>query len=344
MNALQGCGTSRSTLHRAAGSLARRSVFVLIAGAAAVSLVPTLSFAQAWPTKPVKILVPFPAGGATDQLARKVGEKLAVSLGQPFVIENRPGASGLVAGKAVAGAPADGYTLLVAATGPIVVAPVFNPQQNFAPLRDLEPVTNFANSPLVIAAHPGRPFKSIAEMVQKAKAAPGTISYGTSGNGSSMHLTGELLAYTTKTRLIHVPYKGNAPSVQDALAGQIDMVFSDIPVVLPYFTSGQLLPLAVTSAKRHPLLPNVPTLEEAGFPGLETMVWNGMFAPAGTPKVILDKLQQAVVEAMKTPDFVELLASKGVVAVANTPREFRSQLEVEIPKWEKAIADTGVKP
>ncbi len=296
-----------------------------------------------YPTRTVRIVVPFPPGGATDLLARRLAERMAQGWGQPVIVENRAGAGGMMAATSVARSPADGYTLLVSVPGATVINPLLTPQPGFDPQRDLQPVSLLVTSPLVIAANPGKSFKTLAEAMQKARDTPSSVSYGSSGTGTSLHLTGELLARAAGVQLLHVPYKGNAASVQDALGGQIDMVLSDVPVVLPHIASGKLLALAVTSKTRHPLLPQVPTVQEAGYPGFETVVWNGLFAPAGVPAEVVDKVRAAAVEGMQNPALKEFLATQGLVVSGSSPAEFRSFLATESAKWSKVIKDGNIK-
>ncbi|MGA0571586.1 Bug family tripartite tricarboxylate transporter substrate binding protein [Variovorax sp. VNK109] len=317
---------------------------VLIAVAAGAMAATGGAWAQAFPSRPIKLIVPYPPGGATDMLARKVGEKMAQTLGQPVVVENRPGAGGVLAASFVAKSPADGYTVLVALAGPVVINPLFNPQHSLDALRDLAPVTVLVTSPLVLVTSPAKPYKTIAEFVQKAKAAPGTITYGTSGAGTTMHISGEVISSMSGAKLLHVPYKGNAPSVNDLLGGQIDSVFSDIPVVLPHIAAGKLVPLAVTTRTRHPLLPNVPTLDESGFAGFENTVWQGLMVPAGTPADIVDKLNAAAVAGVNSPDVKDSLTSQGMLPSSTTPAEFRAFITREVPKWTKVVKDLNIKP
>ncbi|RYY93761.1 MAG: tripartite tricarboxylate transporter substrate binding protein, partial [Comamonadaceae bacterium] len=278
-----------------------RRHLLALAGAA---LLPLAARAQAYPSRPIRLVVPFPPGGSTDLLARRLGEKLAVAMGQPVVVENRPGAGGTTGADFVAKSPADGHTLLMGVTGSNAIAASLYPRLPYDTLRDFTPVSLLVSAPLVLAVNSASPIRTVREYVAAAKARPG-MTYGTPGNGTSMHLTGEMFDLATGAGLTHVPYKGSAPAMNDLLGGTLQSMFGDFLVLLPQVKAGKVTPIAVTSARRHPLLPDVPTIAESGVPGLERFEaasWQGLFAPAGLPRDVLARLNAEVAKAMEAAD------------------------------------------
>ena len=297
----------------------------------------SLASAQGYPNKVVRIVVPFPPGGSTDLLARKLAEKLQVSMGQPFIVENKPGAGGAVGSEFVAKAPPDGYTLLMGVTGSHGISVSLNPKLPFHPLKDFAPISMVVSAPLVVVVGPGFPASTLAEYVAYAKAHPEQVTHSSPGNGTSMHLTGEMFNLAAGLRLVHVPYKGSAGAVNDLIGGQVQSMFGDFLVVLPQVKAGKIKALAVTSLKRHPLLPDVPTVSESGYPGFEALSWQGLFAPAGTPPDIVARLNAETLKALASDDFREAFAKQGFLVGGSSPAEFRAFIESEIPKWARII-------
>ncbi|HYF20026.1 MAG TPA: tripartite tricarboxylate transporter substrate binding protein, partial [Ramlibacter sp.] len=308
------------------------------------SLLPTLATAQVFPSRPVRIVVPFPPGGSTDLLARRLGEKLAASLGQPVVVENRPGAGGTTGADQVAKAPADGHTLLMGVTGSNAIAASLFPKLPYDTLKDFTPVSQVVSAPLVLAVQGGSPLRTVRDFVNAARG--NAITYGTPGNGTSMHLTGEMFRLASSVQLTHVPYKGSAPALNDLLGGSLQSMFGDFLVLLPQIRAGKVQPIAVTSARRHPMLPDVPTIAESGLPGLERFEatsWQGLFAPAGVPREVLARLNAEVVKALEAPDIREFFGSQGFIVGGSTPEQFRALVEAEVPKWERVVKAANVK-
>lgn len=311
---------------------------------AALAALPALSFAQAFPSKPVRLVVPFPPGGSTDLLARRLGEKLAVSLGQPVVVDNRPGAGGTTGADSVARSAPDGHTLLMGVTGSNAIAASLYPRLPYDTLRDFTPVSSVVSAPLVLAVGSASNLRTVRDFIAAAKADP--ITYGTPGNGTSMHLTGEMFHLATGARLTHVPYKGSAPALNDMLGGSLQSMFGDLLVLLPQIRAGKVRPIAVTSLRRHPLLPEVPTIAESGVAGLERFEatsWQGLFAPAGLPREVLARLNTEVVKALEAPDIKEFFGSQGFLVGGSTPEQFRALIEAEVPKWGQVIKAANVK-
>ncbi len=298
--------------------------------------------AQGYPSKLVRIVVPFPPGGSTDLLARKLAEKLQASMGQSVIVENKPGAGGAVGSDFVAKSAPDGYTLLVGVTGSHGISVTLNPKLPYHPLRDFVPITSIVSAPLVIVVGPAFPATTLAEYIAYAKTRPEQVTHSSPGNGTSMHLTGEMFNQAAGTKLLHVPYKGSAGAVNDLIGGQVQSMFGDFLVVLPQVKAGRIKALAVTSARRHPLLPDVATVAESGYPGFEALSWQGLFAPAGTPPEIVAKLNAETLKALSSEDFRESFARQGFLVAGGTPQEFRAFIETEIPKWARIIKTGGV--
>jgi tripartite-type tricarboxylate transporter receptor subunit TctC len=314
----------------------------LLAALACAALVPGLAAAQAWPTKPVRIVVPFPPGGSTDQVARIVAAYLTPALGQQVIIDNRGGASGSIGAGIVAKSPPDGYTFLVSfdtqATNQALI-----PNLPFDAKKDFAPVTLIGTAPMMIAAHNSQPYQSFADVVKAAKAKPDALTYGTIGTGSLGHLAMIQLQGLGGYKVTHVPYKGGGPLMQDAIANHVPLAIGSAFVVSPHVKSGALRPLAVTSAKRDPTFPNVPTLAEQGFPGYHAEAWWGMFAPAGTPQAIVDRMNAEVVKVLKNPEAREKLSAQGMDVVGSTPAELAKFFGGEADRWSKVIRDNNIK-
>lgn len=311
------------------------------AALAAVAFVPLA--AQAQPAKTTRIVVPFPPGGSTDLLARRIGEKLATALGQTVVVENRAGAGGTVGADYVAKSAPDGLTLLMGVTGSNAIAQALYSKLPYDVVKDFAPVSIVVSAPLVVAVNPSVKATTLAEFVALAKARPGSISYGSAGNGTSMHLTGEMFKQVTKTSMVHIPYRGSAGMLTDLMGGQIEATFGDLLVLMPQLEAGKLRALAVTSRQRHPMLPNVPTVAESGYPGFEALSWQGLFAPAGTPPELVARLSAEVAKAVREPDLHEFFASRGFVVDAMAPAASKAFIEAEVKKWSPIVKASGAK-
>ena len=298
--------------------------------------------AQAYPEKAIRFVVPFPPGGSTDVLARRIAASYHESMGQPVVVENKAGAGGAIGSDLVAKAPPDGYTMLIGVTGSHGVSVSLNPSLPYHPLRDFEPVSRVVTAPLVIITKPDFPAKTLADYIAFAKSKPGQVTYSTPGNGTSMHLTGEMFNLAAATKLVHVSYRGSAAAMNDLIGGQVTSMFSDLLVAMPFIQSGRVRPLAVTSSERHPMLPDVPTVAESGFAGFEALSWQGLFVPAGTPKTVVDKLNAETRKALASPDIKDFFSAQGMEVKATSPAEFRSFIEREIPKWARIVKEANI--
>jgi tripartite-type tricarboxylate transporter receptor subunit TctC len=299
--------------------------------------------AQTWPTKNVRILVGAPPGGGTDIIARLLADKFAAAFGQPVIVENRPGASNTIAADLTAKAPPDGYTLLVATTTGQAIAPHLM-KLGYDPLKGLAPVALIANVPNVLVVNNDVPAKTVKELVALVKAAPDKYSYGSSGSGSTQHLAGEAFAHALGLKMVHVPYKGSSQALTDLLGGQIQMAFDTTSSAISHITSGKVRPLAVMSPKRSPQLPNVPTLAEAGFPGIEMTTWYGLFVTGGTPKPIVDRLYQDTMKALQMPDVRKRLADLGGEPGTLTEAEFAALNKADFDRFGKLIREAKIQP
>ena len=312
-----------------------------LAAGLCVLLTPALASAQNFPDHTIRLIVPFPPGGPNDIIARVVSQKMQAILKQTIVIDNRGGQGGVLGTDLVAKAKPDGYTIAIASAGALAISPSME-KVAYDTLKDLAPVTLVAKVPEMLVVAENVPAKNMAELVALAKKQPGKLNFASSGPGSLPHLAGELFKLTAKIDIVHVPYRGAAPAVNDLLGGQVQMVFLDLPVLLPQVKAGKLRPIAVGAEKRVPSAPDVPTTTEAGLPQLQTENWYGMVAPAGTPKDVIAALNKAAVEALKDPDVVAKLSSQGAILVGDTPDEFRAFIASETAKWAKVIKDAGV--
>jgi tripartite-type tricarboxylate transporter receptor subunit TctC len=315
----------------------RISKLVLIAAL----LWPAMAAAE-YPEKPIKLIVPFPAGGPNDIIARAVGQKMADILKQQVVIDNRGGQGGVIGTDAVAKAEPDGYTIAISSAGALAISASMQ-KVAYDTLKDLAPVTLVAKVPEMLVVATNVPASNMTELVALAKSKPGKLNFASSGPGSMPHLAGELLKLTAKIDIVHVPYRGAAPAVNDLIGNQVEMVFLDLPVLLPQIQAGKLKPIAVGTTERVKSAPNVPTTVEAGMPDLQTENWYGMVAPAKTPPAVIATLNKAAVEAMKDPGVIEKLASQGAILVGDSPEHFRTYIDGETRKWAKVIKDAGVQ-
>ena len=318
----------------------RRALLALaLAGAA---FAPQAVLAQAWPAKPIKVIVNFPPGGAADQLARMVGQPLSEALGQPVIIENRGGAGGNIGGDAVAKSPADGYTLLMSSGGMVSINPHLYTRMPFDPAKDIVPVASVARVAVYLITKPDLPAKNVAEFVSYLKANPGKTSFGSPGNGSSPHLAVEMLKSTTGTYAIHVPYRGGGPALQDLLGGQFDFWF-DPGVGLPHVRTGKLKLLAIGSPKRSPLFPDVPTMDEAGLKGFDADSYFGLYAPAGTPDAVVSRVNAEVNKILATASIKERIVALGGEAAPGTPAEFGARAAIDSKRFGDLIKTRGIK-
>jgi len=299
--------------------------------------------AQDYPNRPIRIIVPFTAAGPTDNNARLVGQKLTEAWGQPVVIENRPAAGGVPGTELVAKAPPDGYTLLAANPGPLTIAPSLVPNLPYDTLRDFAPVILVTITSSVIALHPSAPIGSVRELIAYAKAHPGKLNYGSPGVGTVGHLTIELFGNMAGIRMTHVPYKGIAPATADFLAGRLDVLQLSVPTSLPLLKAGKIKALGVTGKRRSPLLPDLPTVDEAGLSGFEAFNWNGILAPAGTPREIVAKLHGEIAKRVLNPEMREQLLAQGFEIAGYGPDEYAAFIRAEIAKWANVIRTAGVK-
>ncbi|ASI69578.1 tripartite tricarboxylate transporter substrate binding protein [Diaphorobacter nitroreducens] len=313
---------------------------------AAAGLLPAAAMAQPdaqWPAKPIKWVVPFPPGGAMDVIARTLGEKAGRTLGQPFVIENRPGAGGNIGADAVAKSPADGYTIMITSIG-MATNKALYPRLSYDPVKDFAPISLLAIVPNVLVVNTAKTTdKSVADVVAHAKRDPGKLTYASAGNGTSIHLAGEVFASMAGLNLLHVPYKGSGPAVTDMLGGQVDLMFDSITSARPHIQAGKLRALGVTSAKRSATLPDVPTIAEAGVPGYEVSPWFAVFAPAGTPAAIVNKINAALIDAMKQPDTVAKFETIGAEPIGTTPQQLATHLDKELARWGALIKERNIR-
>jgi tripartite-type tricarboxylate transporter receptor subunit TctC len=318
--------------------------FVLRAAAAiALTLSALAAHAQAWPTKPVKFVVPYPPGGSTDPMARLIAAKLTDSLGQPFVVENRSGASGTIGTAFVAKSPPDGYTF-VFVFDYHAVNPFLIPDLPFDTVKDLAPVMLIGTAPMAIATAIAKPYKTFGDVVSAAKAKPGTISIGSVGNGSLGHLTMVLVQQAAGISLVHIPYKGGGPMTADAVGGQIDLAIGSVAVITPHVTGGKLRAIAVTGDARSRALPEVPALAEQGLPGFSALAWWGVFAPTGVPKPVMDKFHAELVKAFNLPDVRKLLTETlGVDLVVSSPEGLAAWLQSQMQRWGKVVRDNNIR-
>ena len=311
--------------------------------ALALAALATLAQAQAWPSKPIKWIVPFAPGGTTDILARTVSEKLSPALGVPVIIENKPGAGGGVGATFVAKAPADGYTIMGGTISTHAINASLYKDLPYDPVKDFVPITMIARVPNMLDVNPGVPAKDVKELIVLLKANPGKYTFASSGNGTSQHLSGELFKTMAGVDMQHIPYKGSPPALQDVVGGQVTMTFDNITTAWPLAKAGKLKALAVTTAKRSEVAPDVPTLAESGLAGFEVGSWQGVFAPAGTPPAIVKRLNAEIVKILAMPDVREKLGALGAEIVADSPEDFAAIVKAEGVKWAEVVKKSGAK-
>jgi tripartite-type tricarboxylate transporter receptor subunit TctC len=315
----------------------RAALFVLLALSAAAAA------AQSYPSKPIRLVVPFPAGGTTDILAREVGQRLSLSLGQSVVIDNRPGAAGNIGSELVAKSAPDGYTLLMATVSTHAINPNLYARLPYDHVKDFAPVVLVAGVPNVLEVTPSLPVHSVADLIKLAKEKPGQINFASSGSGTSIHLSGELFKTMAGVDMTHVPYKGSAPAITDLIGGQVQVMFDNLPSSLPQIKAGKLRAIAVTSAQRAPALPDIPTIAESGLPGFEATSWFGIVAPAGTPPTIIARINGDVNQWLQSQEAKEKLLAQGAVAAGGSPEQFAAYIRAETEKWARVVKASGAK-
>jgi len=316
--------------------------FTFTAALAALACLPAAAGAQDYPSKTVRMIVPFSAGGGTDLIARVVAQKLTESLGATFIVENRPGAGGTVGTAVVAKSPPDGYNLVVVSSSHGINPSVYK-SLPYDTQRDLAPVSLLMSGPALLVTHPSVPARTVKELVALARARPGVLTFGSAGIGTPPHLGAELFKFMAKVDMTHVPYKGNSAAFIDLMAGEISLMFPNIVAALPLVRQGRLRGMAVSSKQRSPIAPEIPTVIESGLPGYEMGSWFGLVAPAGTPAAVIGKLQQETAKALKLPDVKDKLTAQGVDAIGSAPEEFRAFLAAEIARWAKVIKAANMK-
>ena len=316
---------------------ARIALAFLVASVAAAA-----AQAQTWPSKPVRYVVPFPPAGATDILARIIAERISGPLGQPIVVENRPGAAGNVGTEIVARSPADGYTILQATAAQAISETLYT-KRTFSFENDLAATAMIARMPNVMVVNPSVPAKSVAEFIALAKSKPGKLNFAASGSGTSLHMAGEMFKMMTGVDIVFIPYKGSGPALADLMGGQVDLMFDNLTAAIGHIRSGKLRALAVTTSTRYPELPDLPTMQEAGIPGYEVTAWFGIMLPKGAPKDIVLRINGEVNKALVQADMKERLLQQGAIATAWTPEQFGSFIHDEVVKWAKVVKASGAK-
>jgi tripartite-type tricarboxylate transporter receptor subunit TctC len=331
-------GRGNSTHHAKRGVILPRSSFIL-----GCALLASAALAQPYPAKPVRMIIAFPAGGGSDIVGRALAHELTQLLGQPVVVENRGGAGGIIGTEFGARAAPDGYTLTVGSSGGYAITPHLNPKLPYDPVRDFAPIGLFTRLTFVVDVHPSVPAKSVKDLIALARARPGNLNFGSSGSGATAHLATELFMSLARVKMTHVPYKGAAPAMTGVIAGEVDVLFDSMPTSLPHVRSGRIRPLAVTTLQRSALLPDLPTLDEAGVKGYELASWFGLFAPAGTPRAIIERLNTAVNAATARAEMRKQLLNQGAEPLSGTPEDLAAYLKRELEKYGKIIRGAGVK-
>ena len=324
-----------------------RRKFLARLGAAALASVclgtSGLAVAQSYPERPVKLVVPFPPGGPTDGMARIIGQKLAEKWGHPVIIENRGGAGGGIAAESVAKSAPDGYTLFFGTTGTQTINPSLYAKLAYDPVKDFVPISLVATTANVLVVNPSLPVKTVKDLIEYARANPGKLTFGSAGNGSSNHLAGELLKSMAGIEMVHVPYKGSAPALNDLLGGQLSMMFDVLSTALPQVASGKTRAIGVTSPKRSSIAPEVPTIAESGLNGYEVVIWFGVLAPTGTPATVVNRVSADLAAILKTPEMQERLAKIGAEPAGTTPEQFAAIMRADTAKWSKVVKASGAR-
>ena len=321
----------------------RRTLLAAFAASLAAALAPAAVGQPAFPTKPIRIVVPFPPGGTTDILARAAAQKMTEAWKEQAVVDNRPGAGGNIGAELVARSPADGYTLLMGTVGTHAINASLYAKMPYDHVKDFAPVILVAAVPNVLVVHPSLPVHSVAELIAYAKANPGKLNFASSGSGTSIHLAGELFKVMAGVQMTHVPYKGSAPAIADLVGGQVQLMFDNLPSALAQIKAGKLRALAVTSAQRAAALPDAPTIAESGLPGYEASSWFGLLAPAGAPADVVAKINGEIARWLASPEAKEKLSSQGAIAAGGTPEDFARHIAAETAKWQKVVRESGAK-
>jgi tripartite-type tricarboxylate transporter receptor subunit TctC len=329
-------------------NIPRRLVLSLVPAilAATALVLPTSGFAQqgaSWPSKPLKLIVPYPPGGAADTVGRLFAEKLSERLKQPVIVENKPGAGTAIAGELLAKSAPDGHTLAVTPTGQLTILPHVAKELRFDPVKDFTPISQLAYTSVVIAAAPNFPVKDLRELVSRAKAKAGEVSYSSSGSTTIIHLAGEYFANTAGLSLLHVPFKGSAPAVAALLGGEVNLAFDTLTILAPQIKAGKVKGLAIAASKRSPLLPDVPTVAESGYPGFEVTSWFGLIGPGNLPREVVERLNREVAEIQKQPEVQHALAAQGLDAWPSTPEEFAQRLRSDSDKYGKVVKAANIR-
>ncbi len=325
---------------RLIGAVSARCAVVLLVAVLLTSA--DASLAQSYPDKPIRIVVTFPAGGPTDAVARPISQSLSTTWGQPVIIDNRGGAGGIVGTEIVAHSAPDGYTLLIGTAGGMSINPSLHAKLSYDPFKDFAPISMLVINPQILVAHPALAASNVRELVALAKSKPGQLNFASSGTGTATHLGLELFKAATGINVVHVPYKGGAPALTDLIAGQVQLLFISIPSVMPQVKAGRLKAIAVSSARRSLSAPEVPTVAESGYPGFEYVNWNALFAPAATPRAIINKLNSEVVKIMRDPDLAQKLVSQGAEPAPGTPEQLAQYMRVDFDRWRKVIRAAGI--
>ena len=317
--------------------------FITNALAAATLAAASLAGAQTFPARPIRLICPFPPAGAVDIASRAIANELSKILGQTVTVDNRPGAGGNIGGVEAARSVPDGHTIFMTTSGINAINPALYAKMPFDPIKDFMPVGALVSLANVLVLHPSVKANSVAEVIARARAEPGKMTYASSGSGTSIHMSGEMFKYLTKVDILHIPYKGSAPAVTDLLGGQVMMMFDNIPSALPHIRAGKLKALATTGGKRDPLLPDLPTVAEAGVPGYESGVWFGLAVPAGTPKEVIARLNDAAVKGTRSPDFVKRMTELGYSMIGSTPEQMVEMNKAEVVRWGPIVKASGAK-
>jgi tripartite-type tricarboxylate transporter receptor subunit TctC len=315
-----------------------------LAAVAAVALAHGAAWAQTYPSKPIRLIVPFPAGGGVDYIGRIVGKGLSERLGQQVLVDNRPGANAIVGLENLKTSPADGYTIAAASAGPLAVNPFIYKKLPHDTLKDFTQIANMVNFPLLLVSHPSLPVKNVKELIALARARPGEISYASPGAGNSSHLANELFNAMAKVKILHVPYKGMAPAIVSVLSGEGQILFASIPSILGHVRAGRVNALGVGNAKRVPSLPDFSTVAESGLPGFEAYAWAGMIGPAGMPRDVVVRLNKEIVAILNQKDVIDRMLADGTVPTPSSPEEFVAYMKSELKKWGEVVKLAGIKP
>jgi tripartite-type tricarboxylate transporter receptor subunit TctC len=322
----------------------RNSRILLPVLVGAIGLLPGIVHSQAYPSKPIRLIVPFPAGGGVDYIGRIVGKGLSERLGQQVIIDNRPGANAILGLEALKAAPPDGYTIAAASAGPLAVNPFIYRKLPHDTLKDFTQIANMVNYPLLLVSHPSLPVKNVRELIALARAKPGQVSYASPGSGNSSHLSGELFNSMAKVKILHIPYKGMAPAVVSVVSGEGQILYSSIPPILGHVRAGRVRALGVGNAKRVPSLPEFPTISESGLPGYEAYAWAGMIGPANMPRDIVNRLSKEINAILAQPDVIKRMLADGTIPTPSGPDEFVAYMKSELKKWGEVVKLAGIKP